>query len=78
MKEKRFMTAVEFAKAMDYDYSTIVRWLKLGLVPNAEFMPISESKKFGIWRIPESALEMTPPRLGRKKAAKKAKKGSAK
>lgn len=69
------MTAVEFAKAMDYDYSTIVRWLKLGLVPDAEFMKISESGKFGIWRIPESALGMTPPRLGRKKAAaKKAKK----
>ena len=73
------MTAVEFAKAMEYDYSTIVRWLRLGLVPGAEFMPISESGKFGIWRIPQAALQMKAPRLGRKRGSKKAtKKGSKK
>ncbi len=65
------MTAVEFAKAIDYDYSTVMRWLRRGLVPGAEFMPVSESGKFGIWRIPQAALQMEKPRLGRKKGAVK-------
>jgi len=81
MKGERIMTAVEFANAIDYDYSTVMRWLKRGLVPGAEFMTISESGNYGIWRIPESALKMEKPRLGRKKgiAKKKAlKKGSTK
>jgi hypothetical protein len=79
MKGEQFMTAVEFAKAMDYDYSTVMRWLRRGLVPGAEFMRISESGKFGIWRIPQEALKMEKPRLGRKKDAKKgAKKGGEK
>jgi hypothetical protein len=69
MKEQRFMTAVEFAKEMDYDYTTIIRWLKKDLVPGAEFVEISGS--FGVWRIPESALSMPIPRLGRKKKAAK-------
>lgn len=62
------MTASEFAKEMDYDYSTIIRWLKKGLVPDAEFIEVSGS--FGVWRIPESALQMPIPRLGRKKKEK--------
>jgi hypothetical protein len=71
------MTAVEFAQAIDYDYTTIMRWLKRGLVPGAKFVEVSG--KFGVWQIPQEALSMTPPRLGRKKvAAKKSKKGSAK
>jgi hypothetical protein len=78
MKREQFMTAVEFAKAIDYDYSTVMRWLRRGLVPGAEFMPVSESGKFGIWRIPQSALQMEKPRLGRKKTTKKSKKGAAK
>jgi hypothetical protein len=77
MKGERLMTAVEFAKAIDYDYSTVMRWLRRGLVPGVEFMPVSESGKFGIWRIPESALQMEKPRLGRKKDSS-AKKTSAK
>jgi hypothetical protein len=76
MKGDKFMTAVEFAQAIDYDYTTIMRWLKRGLVPGAKFIEVSG--KFGVWQIPQDALNMTPPRLGRKKAAKKSKKGSAK
>lgn len=68
-KEQTHMTAVEFAKAMDYDYTTIIRWLKKGLVPGAEFVEVSG--KFGVWRIPQTALEMPIPRLGRKKTAGK-------
>jgi len=65
------MTAVEFAKEMDYDYSTVMRWLKDGIVPGAEFVPISGD--FGVWQIPKSAItEIKLPRPGRKKARKKA------
>ena len=74
------MTAVEFAQAIDYDYTTIMRWLKRGLVPGAKFVEVSGN--FGVWQIPEEALNMTPPRLGRKKAetgeTKKAAKKAAK
>ena len=70
------MTAVEFAKAIDYDYTTIMRWLKRGLVPGAKFVEVSGN--FGVWQIPQEALGMTPPRLGRKKegAKKSTKKGA--
>jgi hypothetical protein len=78
MKRERFMTAVEFAKAIDYDYSTVMRWLHQGIVPGAEFMPVSESGKFGIWRIPQAALEMEKPRLGRKRQSRKAAKAGKK
>jgi hypothetical protein len=74
MKGDKFMTAVEFAQAIDYDYTTIMRWLKRGLVPGAKFVEVSG--KFGVWQIPQEALSMTPPRLGRKKGAKPAKKGA--
>lgn len=67
------MTAVEFAQAMDYDYSTVMRWLKDGIVPGAKFVEISG--QFGVWQIPESAMtEIKLPRPGRKKSTKKAKK----
>jgi len=72
------MTAVEFAQAIDYDYTTIMRWLKRGIVPGAKFVEVSG--KFGVWQIPPEALNMTPPRLGRKKEGEKkaTKKGGAK
>ena len=44
-------------------------------VPGAKFVEVSG--KFGVWQIPQEALSMTPPRLGRKKGvAKKSKKGA--
>jgi hypothetical protein len=71
MKGDKFMTAVEFAKAMEYDYSTVMRWLKEGIVPGARFVEVSGN--FGVWQIPESALkEIVLPRPGRKRGAKKA------
>jgi hypothetical protein len=71
MKGDKFMTAVEFAQAMDYDYSTIMRWLREGIVPGAKFVEVSGN--FGVWQIPQSALtEIKLPRPGRKKSAKKA------
>jgi hypothetical protein len=77
MKGDKFMTAVEFAERMEYDYSTVMRWLRNKLVPGAKFVEVSG--KFGVWQIPESALtEFKPPRPGRKRETKKRKKGSAK
>jgi hypothetical protein len=76
MKGDKFMTAVEFAKAMDYDYSTIMRWLREGLVPGAKFVEVSGN--FGVWQIPQEALEMRAPRLGRKRGSKKATKKATK
>jgi hypothetical protein len=70
MREDKFMTAVEFAKAMEYDYSTVMRWLKGGIVPGAQFMEVSGN--FGVWQIPESALkEIVLPRPGRKRGVNK-------
>lgn len=63
------MTAVEFAKEMGYDYSTVMRWLRDDIVPGADFLPINE--KFGVWRIPEEALKMEKPRAGRKRGWRK-------
>ena len=58
------MTAVQFAKRMDVDYSTVIRWLKLKLVPGA----ILEETPIGTyWQIPESSLEMERPKAGRKR-----------
>lgn len=70
------MTAVEFAKQIDYDYSTVMRWLRRGLVPGAEFVTVSGS--FGVWKIPHAALKMEKPRLGRRKDKKSTKKGAGK
>jgi len=76
-KGDKFMTATEFAKAMDYDYSTVMRWLREGIVPGAEFVNISGD--FGVWQIPQSALtEIKLPRPGRKKTKATKKKGAAK
>ncbi|MGH9841985.1 MAG: hypothetical protein ACREEM_24780 [Blastocatellia bacterium] len=64
------MTAVEFAKAMEYDYSTVMRWLKDGIVPGARFVEVSGN--FGVWQIPEVALkEIVLPRPGRRRGTKK-------
>jgi hypothetical protein len=77
MRKERMMTAVAFAEAMNVDYATVIRWLKLGIVPEAELIePVPGMK---VWQIPESAVEtMERPLAGRKRGTKKAKKGSAK
>jgi len=62
------MTAVQFAKEMDVDYSTVMRWLKNGVVPDAEQVePIAGMK---VWQIPQSALKMARPLAGRKRRTK--------
>jgi len=75
------MTAVAFAETMDVNYTTVMRWLKAGLVPGAT--TIEPIPGMTIWQIPESAIKMQrpksgPPRGTKKTGVKKAKKGSAK
>lgn len=64
--EEAKMTAVRFAKQMGVDYSTVVRWLKQGIVPGAEAV---ETPVGRIWQIPESALLMERPKAGRKRSS---------
>lgn len=59
-------TAVKFAEEMGISYPTIVRWLKRGLVPGAK---LEETLTGSVWQIPESALKMERPQLGRKPKA---------
>lgn len=58
------MTAVQFAKQMEVDYTTVMRWLKLKLVPGAV---LEETPVGSYWQIPQSALRMERPKAGRKR-----------
>jgi len=60
-------TAVKFAGEMGISYPTMVRWLKRGLVPGAT---LEETPAGSYWQIPESALTMERPKVGRKPKAK--------
>jgi hypothetical protein len=82
MGKEVFMTAVTFADAMDVNYTTVMRWLRNGLVPGAELIePVPGMK---VWQIPESALNMPRPKSGPPRGTKKSgvkkssKKGGAK
>lgn len=56
------MTAVAFAEAMDVNDTTVMRWLRNGIVPGAEQIePVSSMK---VWQISESALQMKLPKPG--------------
>jgi hypothetical protein len=68
-KTRKKMTAKTFAKEMDVDYTTVLRWLRLGLVPGAT---LKEDDRGNYWEIPRSALKMGRPKAGRKR-----RKGSA-
>jgi hypothetical protein len=70
MGKERMMTAVGFAEAMNVDYATVIRWLKLGIVPGADLQePVPGMK---VWQIPESAVHtMERPLPGRKRGEKK-------
>ena len=78
-KKPRMLTARKFAQEMGVDYTTVVRWLKNDLVPNAVRQ---ESEDRGAWwEIPETSLKMERPKSGpvpKAKAAAKATKASAK
>jgi hypothetical protein len=78
MRKERMMTAKAFAVEMNVDYATVMRWLKSGDVPGAEYIePIPGMR---VWQIPESALQMPRKPAGRPRGEKKAakKRGSAK
>jgi hypothetical protein len=65
MKEKRFMTAGEFARQIEIPYTTIATWLRKGQVPGAIPQTIGN---FRVWMVPEEAattLEEWRPKPGR-------------
>jgi hypothetical protein len=82
MRKEKLMTAVAFANAMDVNYTTVMRWLRQGIVPGAE--RIEPVPGMRVWQIPESALQMKMPKPGPARGTKttgvtkKSKKGSAK
>lgn len=56
------LTARKFAQEMGVDYTTVVRWLKNELVPDAVRQ---ESEDRGVWwEIPETSLKMERPKPG--------------
>jgi len=73
--ENRTMTVKEFAEAMDVTYTTVIRWLKFGIVPGAYTEEVFPG--MDVWRIPQQAVSMQRPKAGaprggtKKKAVKK-------
>ena len=80
-KPTDMLTARTFAKEKGVSYTTIMAWLRGGLIPGAT----QEETPMGmVWQIPAASLEKVErrkpgPKPGpAKKAAKKAKKGGVK
>jgi predicted site-specific integrase-resolvase len=62
------MTACEFARRKGVNYETVLKWLKLGLIPGA----VKKATDRGAaWYIPKSALQMEKPQRGTKKGMRK-------
>lgn len=53
------MTSWDFAQKMGVSYHTVMRWLRMGIVPGA-------TKNRRDWEVPEEALQMPLPRPGPK------------
>lgn len=66
------MTAREFAKVIKRPYSTVALWLRENRIPGAYQLVAGN---ITVWQIPVEAIEkFTPPKPGRPKGSKKAKK----
>jgi len=60
---KQFMTAREFAAAIDRPYPTVALWLRQNRVPGAYQEKVGD---FSVWQIPIEAVdEFEPPKPGR-------------
>ncbi len=55
------MTAIEFARKKGVSYTTVMTWLRQGLVPGAVKKTGPKGK---YWHIPASALQMETPKRG--------------
>jgi hypothetical protein len=65
MKEKKFMTAGEFARAINVPVTTVSTWLQKGQVPGAIAQEIGE---YRVWAIPEELVKtFQRPKRGRPK-----------
>ena len=62
---KGTMTARQFAEETGSAYTTVMLWLKKGLIPGAE---LKEDARGPYWEIPASALRtFKKPKMGRPK-----------
>lgn len=68
------LTAVQFANEAGISYTTIMKWLRRGLVPGAAK---KEDHRGEYWDIPASALAMERPKMGRPSKAEQAEKLTA-
>jgi hypothetical protein len=74
-QEETFMTATEFAAAIKRPKSTVLLWLRKGLVPGVNVIEIGTER---LYQVPATAIEtFIPPKRGRPKK-EEAKKGSPK
>jgi predicted site-specific integrase-resolvase len=76
MERGEVMNAKQFAEAMQVEYTTVIRWLKLGLVPGAQLREIAPGMKW--WAIPYEALTMERLPAGRRKKKSRGGKSSKK
>jgi hypothetical protein len=69
--EREFMTVRQFAAEKGVEPRTVARWLKLGLIPDAELDEVAPGVR--LWKIPPAAVDtFVMPKAGRRKSTKKA------
>lgn len=62
-QEHEFITARQFAEAIDRPYPTVALWLRKGLVPGVKEIQLGKTK---LWQVPAGAVwNFVPPRRGR-------------
>lgn len=63
------MTARQFANETGAAYTTVMLWLKRGIIPGAK---LKEDQRGAYWEIPASALKtFKRPKIGRPKKSRK-------
>jgi hypothetical protein len=67
-KKPRMLTAKKFAQEMKVSYTTVMAWLDLDIIPDAEK---TQDERGVFWQIPETSLHMERPRRGRKPKSSK-------
>ena len=59
------LSAKKFAARAQVSYTTVMAWLRAGLIPNANF--VEESPHGSYWEIPASSIDkVQKPKRGRK------------
>lgn len=72
-ENERMLTAVQFANEAGISYTTVMKWLRKGLVPGAAK---KEDHRGEYWDIPASALAMERPKTGRPSKTERVEQGT--